>query len=62
MRVRSPNLILASSDGTNRVRPAAVPFGFAYLAASDSIMKHRMLLDAVAIIGTIDIVFGELDR
>uniref|UniRef100_A0A182Y825 Complex I-49kD n=1 Tax=Anopheles stephensi TaxID=30069 RepID=A0A182Y825_ANOST len=36
--------------------------GFAHLAALDKISRHHMLADVVAIIGTLDIVFGEIDR
>ena len=33
-----------------------------YLAAMDEMAKGHMLADVVAIIGTMDIVFGEIDR
>ena len=36
--------------------------GFAHLAAMDHVGKHHFLADIVAIIGTLDIVFGEVDR
>lgn len=36
--------------------------GFPHLAAFDEMAKGHMLADAVAIIGTLDIVFGEIDR
>ena len=36
--------------------------GFAHLAAIDYIGKNAMLADIVAIIGTLDVVFGEVDR
>lgn len=51
------------SDGANkpyRVKIRAA--GFAHLAAFDEMVKGHMLADAVAIIGTQDIVFGEIDR
>lgn len=51
------------SDGANkpyRVKIRAA--GFAHLAAFDEMAKGHMLADAVAIIGTLDIVFGEIDR
>ncbi|GIX33312.1 MAG: NADH-quinone oxidoreductase subunit D [Lysobacterales bacterium] len=51
------------SDGANK------PFrlhlrapGFAHLSAIDSIVRGHMLPDVVAVIGTLDIVFGEIDR
>lgn len=51
------------SDGANkpyRVKIRAA--GFAHLAAFDEMVRGHMLADAVAIIGTQDIVFGEVDR
>lgn len=36
--------------------------GFAHLAVLDHIGKNLMLADIVAIIGTLDVVFGEIDR
>jgi NADH-quinone oxidoreductase subunit D len=36
--------------------------GFAHLSAMDELCKGHMLADVVAIIGTMDIVFGEVDR
>jgi NADH-quinone oxidoreductase subunit D len=51
------------SDGANkpyRVKIRAP--GFAHLAAMDEMAKGHMLADVVAIIGTMDIVFGEIDR
>jgi NADH-quinone oxidoreductase subunit D len=51
------------SDGANKpyrmkVRSASYP----HLAAMDQIARGHMLADAVAIIGTLDIVFGDIDR
>jgi NADH-quinone oxidoreductase subunit D len=51
------------SDGANkpyRVKLRAP--GFAHLASLDEMVKGHMLADLVAIIGTQDIVFGEIDR
>jgi NADH-quinone oxidoreductase subunit D len=51
------------SDGANkpyRVKIRAA--GFAHLAALDEMARGHMLADVVAIIGTQDIVFGEVDR
>lgn len=51
------------SDGANkpyRVKIRAP--GFPHLAAMDEMAKGHMLADVVAIIGTMDIVFGEIDR
>lgn len=36
--------------------------GFAHLAGLDLLGKNHMLADIVAIIGTLDLVFGEIDR
>ncbi|NII10487.1 NADH-quinone oxidoreductase subunit D [Oleiagrimonas sp. C23AA] len=51
------------SDGANkpfRVKVRAP--GFAHLSSMDSIVSGHMLADVVAMIGTYDIVFGEVDR
>ncbi|MDZ7643759.1 MAG: NADH-quinone oxidoreductase subunit D [Woeseiaceae bacterium] len=51
------------SDGANkpyRVKVRAP--GFAHLAAMSEMVEGHMLADVVAVIGTQDIVFGEIDR
>ena len=51
------------SDGANkpyRVKIRAP--GFPHLAAMNEMAKGHLLADVVAIIGTMDIVFGEIDR
>ncbi|TNE28004.1 MAG: NADH-quinone oxidoreductase subunit D [Alphaproteobacteria bacterium] len=51
------------SDGSSRpYRCHMRAPGFAHLAALDYLSKGHMLADAVAIIGAMDIVFGEIDR
>lgn len=51
------------SDGSNRPYRCKIRApGFAHLAAFDFMSKGHMLADAVAIIGSLDIVFGEIDR
>ncbi len=51
------------SDGANKpYRMKLRSPGFAHLAAMSELAKGHMLADAVAIIGTIDIVFGDIDR
>lgn len=51
------------SDGANKpYRMKIRPPGFVHLAALDELVRGHMLADAVAIIGTLDIVFGEIDR
>ena len=55
--------VYAISDGANkpyRVKLRAP--GFAHLSAMDEMGKGHMIADVVAIIGTMDIVFGEIDR
>jgi len=51
------------SDGANkpyRIKLRAA--GFAHLSALDEMSRGHMIADVVAIIGTQDIVFGEIDR
>jgi len=51
------------SDGANKpYRVKIRPPGFVHLAALDEMARGHMLADVVAIIGTQDIVFGEVDR
>lgn len=51
------------SDGANKpYRMKIRAPGYAHLAAMDEMAKGHMLADVVAIIGTQDIVFGEIDR
>jgi len=51
------------SDGTNRPYRCKIRApGFAHLEALDFMSKGHMLADVVAIIGSLDIVFGEIDR
>ncbi len=51
------------SDGANKpYRMKIRAPGFAHLSALDEMARGHMIADAVAIIGTLDIVFGEIDR
>jgi NADH-quinone oxidoreductase subunit D len=51
------------SDGANKPYRLKIRApGFAHLAAMDELASGHMIADAVAIIGTMDIVFGEIDR
>jgi NADH-quinone oxidoreductase subunit D len=51
------------SDGSNRPYRCKIRApGFAALQAMDYMSRGHMLADAVAIIGSLDIVFGEIDR
>ena len=51
------------SDGTNKPYRCKIRApGFAHLQGLDFMSRGHMLADAVAIIGSMDIVFGEIDR
>ncbi len=55
--------IFIVSDGANKpYRLKIRAAGFAHLSAMDYMAKGHMLADVVAIIGSQDIVFGEIDR
>ncbi len=51
------------ADGTNKPYRCKIRApGFAHLQSMDRLSKGHMLADAVAIIGSLDVVFGEIDR
>lgn len=51
------------SDGANKpYRMKIKAPGFAHLAGLDELCRGHMIADAVAVLGTLDIVFGEVDR
>jgi NADH-quinone oxidoreductase subunit D len=51
------------SDGSNKPYRCKIRApGFAFLSAMDFLSRGHMLADTVAIIGSLDIVFGEIDR
>ena len=51
------------SDGTNRPYKCKIRApSFAHLQAMDFLSRGHMLADVSAIIGSLDIVFGEIDR
>src|ERR1041384_3221289 len=51
------------ADGTNKPYKCKIRApGFAHLAAMDFICRSHMLADVSAILGSLDIVFGEVDR
>ena len=51
------------SDGANKpYRTKIRAAGFAHLAAMDEMARGHMLADVVTLMGTMDIVFGEIDR
>jgi NADH-quinone oxidoreductase subunit D len=51
------------ADGTNKPYKCKIRApGFAHLAAMDFLCRGHMLADVAAILGSLDIVFGEVDR
>jgi NADH-quinone oxidoreductase subunit D len=51
------------SDGTNRPYRCKIRApAFAFMQAMDFLTKGHMLADVVAVIGSVDVVFGEVDR
>ena len=51
------------ADGTNKPYRCKIrPTGFSHLQAMDFLCKGHMLADAPAVLGSLDIVFGEVDR
>ncbi|CAH1996540.1 unnamed protein product [Acanthoscelides obtectus] len=51
------------SDGSSKPYRCKIKApGFAHLAGLEKVGKNHMLADIVAIIGTLDVVFGEIDR
>ncbi|MEP0520862.1 MAG: NADH-quinone oxidoreductase subunit D [Hyphomicrobiales bacterium] len=51
------------SDGTNKPYRCKIKApGFAHLQAMDDICRGHMLADVSAVLGSLDIVFGEVDR
>ena len=51
------------ADGTNKPYRCKIRApGFAHLASMDFMCKGHMLADSVAILGSMDVVFGEIDR
>jgi NADH-quinone oxidoreductase subunit D len=51
------------ADGTNKPYRCKIrPTGFAFLQAIEVMAKRHMLADVCAIIGSLDVVFGEIDR
>ena len=51
------------ADGSNKPYRCKIRApGFAHLQATDFLSRGHMLADAVAVIGSLDVVFGEIDR
>ena len=55
-------VFLVSNGTSNPYRCKIRPPGFSHLQGLDFMAKGHMLADVVTIIGTQDIVFGEVDR
>jgi NADH-quinone oxidoreductase subunit D len=53
---------LISDDSNKPFRMKLRAPGFAHLSAMNDMVQGHMLADVVAVIGTMDIVFGEIDR
>ena len=55
--------VYLQADGTNRPYRCKIrATGFSHLQATEKLCKGHMLADMVAILGSLDIVFGEIDR
>ena len=51
------------SDGTNKPYRCKIRApGFSHLQAMDYLIRGHMLADVPAVLGSLDIVFGEVDR
>ena len=51
------------SDGSNKPYKCKIRApGFSHLQAMDYLMKGHMLADVPAVLGSLDLVFGEVDR
>jgi NADH-quinone oxidoreductase subunit D len=51
------------SDGTNKAYRCKIRSpGFAHLQAMDWMCRGHLLADVACVLGTLDIVFGEVDR
>ncbi len=60
---RANSAFTSISDGANKpYRMKIRAPGFAHIAALDEMARGHMIADVVTIIGTQDIVFGEVDR
>ena len=55
--------VYLASDGANKpYRMKVRAPGFAHMSAMEEMIKGHMLAYVVAVIGTMDVVFGEIDR
>ncbi|HFC30764.1 MAG TPA: NADH-quinone oxidoreductase subunit D, partial [Oceanospirillales bacterium] len=53
---------MVADDSNKPFRMKVRAPGFAHLSAMNEMVKGSMLADVVSVIGTMDIVFGEIDR
>jgi NADH:ubiquinone oxidoreductase subunit D len=56
------NVLLVSNDSNNPQRCRIKAPGFLHLQGLDVMVKNHLIADLVTVIGTQDIVFGEIDR
>ena len=62
-RPRASSASIWCRDGTNKPYRCKIRApGFAHLQAMDYICRGHMLADVSAVLGSLDIVFGEVDR
>ena len=54
--------VVADGEGTSPIRCRARAPSFCNLSLLDKLLPGTMIADAVAIIGSLDIVLGEVDR
>jgi NADH-quinone oxidoreductase subunit D len=55
--------VFLESNGTNKPYRCAIKApGFNHLQALNEVCKGHMIADLTTIIGTLDVVFGEIDR
>ena len=61
-RPRASSAFLVSDGSSKPYKCKIRAPGFAHLAAMDELSKGHQLADTVAILGSMDVVFGEIDR
>ena len=62
-RPRASSASISIADGSNKPYKCKIRApGFAHLQAMDFICRGHLLADISAVLGSLDIVFGEVDR
>ena len=62
-KLQKENLVYIISDGSNKPYRCKIGgTGFSHLQAMDYLIRGHMLADVPAVLGSLDIVFGEVDR